>query len=172
MARIDDKVTYKAITTTVNHDTGEVTREEETTHLKISNEPNYIKLYINTLLAFKELPKTLNPLLLELLSCMGYADPSLKNGGQLIVLNSYVKKQMAEKLNTKINTIEKSITSLTKAKLLRRIGTGTYQVNPNLFGKGEWKDIKAIRATFDFATGEIEAELKTDEDEEVRNNQV
>jgi len=31
-------------------------------------------------------------------------------------------------------------------------------VNPSLFGRGEWKNIKAIRATFDFNNREVKTE--------------
>ena len=50
-----------------------------------------------------------------------------------------------------------------KTGIFARIATGTYQVNAELFGKGDWKDIKNIRATFDFARGTVETEIITEE---------
>lgn len=155
-----DKITHQEIVNTVNHETGEVTNQEKITHVTIETEPNYVKLYINTLLAFKELPSTMNALLVELLSYMTYANGEADSGGQLIIISGYVKQQIAAKLNFKLNTVEHNITRLIKSGILKRLGSSTYQVNPYMFGKGEWKDIKAIQATFNFNTGEIKAEIE------------
>lgn len=171
MSKDKERITYKQVTNTVDTETGEVKRTEEITNIVNGKEPSFIKLYINTLLAFKDLPKTLNPLLLELLNYMGYADPTANNGGQLIIINAYIKQQIIKKLDMKKNTIEKSLTSLTKSGILKRVGMGTYQVNPNMFGKGDWNDIKAIRATFDFNSGEVQAELTSEKIESEDENE-
>lgn len=165
MSKTTDKITYKENTITVNHETGEVTKEQNTTHIRMANEPNYIKLYINTLLAFKDLPKTLNPILFEFLGYMTYADPTGEEGGQIIIANAYMKKTIAGKLNLTLDSVNKGLYKLEKSKIFKRIGTGTYQVNPYMFGKGEWKDIKAIQATFNFNNGEVAAKLTTNENQ-------
>lgn len=157
-----DKTTLITSTTTVDYTTGEMLEKQEVTHIKKGTEPNYVKLYINTLLAFRDLPKTLNPVLTEFLSYMSYANTENKEGGQLIFVNAYMKEEISKKLKgMKINTIDKALSNLVKTGLFKRVGTGTYQVNPYMFGKGEWKDISAIRATFDFNTGEVVADIKT-----------
>ena len=159
-----DKTTLITSTTLVDYTTGEVMEKQEVTHIKKSAEPNYIKLYISTLLVFKDLPKNLNPILIQFLSYMSYADISEKNGGQKIYVNIDMKKDIAEKLNLSLESVNKGLFQLTKSGLFKRIGTGTYQVNPYLFGKGEWKDISAIRATFDFNTGEVIADIEIKEE--------
>ena len=63
--------------------------------------------------------------------------------------------------------IEQALTEFVKTGIFKRIATGTYQVNAELFGKGEWKDIKNIRATFDFGNGTIETEIIKNEEEVV-----
>jgi len=165
MPKDKDKTIYTTTKTFVDYETGEVTKQEETTHIKKSAEPNYVKLYITTLLAFKELPKSLNPILIEFLSYMSYADTSEKNGGQKIYVNIDMKRDIANKLNLSVESVNKGLFQLVRSGMFKRIGTGTYQVNPFMFGKGEWKDISAIRATFDYNTGEIIADIKTKEDE-------
>ena len=50
---------------------------------------------------------------------------------------------------------------------MRRLGVGTYQFNPSLFGKGEWSDIYNIRAVFDFGTGEAVAQIIKKEEEKI-----
>lgn len=141
--------------------------KKETTNYKVivAQEPDFVKLYLNTLLVFKDLPKQLSKTLLALIKRMGYADPDCKHGGQLIPLNSYNKQQICESLNIKMNTLDQNLTNLVKAGILKRVGYGTYQANPNMFGRGEWLDIKAIKATFDFKAGTVEAEIKTEPEE-------
>lgn len=168
MSKEKDRVTYSEQRTTVDYSSGEVTVSENVTLVKKGVEPNYIKLYVDTLLTFKELPKTLSPTLIAFLKHMTYAEPSNEDGGQLIYVNAHMKKTIASELNVKLNTVDQTLTRLTKVGVFKRIGTGTYQVNPHLFGKGEWKNISAIRATFDFNTGDVQAVITktTDETEE------
>ena len=56
--------------------------------------------------------------------------------------------------------LDMAIQTWTKNNVLKRVARGTYQINPWLFGKGEWRDIKGLRATFDFTAGEITTERK------------
>jgi len=126
----------------------------------VAQEPSYIKLYLNTLLAFKDLPKQMSPVLLELLKNMTFADPEAEHGGQLIPLNNFVKQQIINRLDIKMNTLDQAITKLTKSGIIKRVGYGTYQANPHMFGRGEWLDIKSIRATFDFNAGTVETDIE------------
>ena len=155
-----DIIAYESEAADQNPD---VSGSKKTAHMLLSSEPDYIKLYINTVLTFKELPTTLNPLLFELLKYMSNADSDEPDGGQIISLSTYDREQIAKRLGLKLNTIAHSLTRLCKSGVLKRVGglkSGAYQVNPRLFGS-EWKDIKAIRATFDFNTGEVETDFKT-----------
>lgn len=161
MPKDADKITLITNNRITNYTTGEVIEEQETKQIKKSVEPNYIKLYLTTLLAFKDLPKTLNPILLEFLNHMSYANNNDKDGGQKIYTNASMKKDIADKLGMKVNTLDKALGTFVSSGLFKRVGTGTYQVNPFMFGKGEWKDISAIRAIFDFNTGEVDANIKT-----------
>ena len=52
------------------------------------------------------------------------------------------------------------------------MAVATYQVNPNIFGKGDWTDIKNIRATFDFGSKEVIADIVKYEEEEMTNKQT
>jgi predicted transcriptional regulator len=161
---LNDKVTYIERETVIE-ESGDVKKQITTQTIISAAEPPYVKLYMNTLLAFKNLPKTAAPVLSELLKHMTYADEEDEHGGQLLSPTFYTKQRIAKKLNIKVNTIDKTLVSLTKKGVLKRIGRSTYQVNPNMFGRGEWKDIKSIRATFDFNTGEVNADIEREETE-------
>lgn len=157
-----DKTVYNR--TVIDNDTGEVLNQEIV--YKQSPEPNFIKLYLDCLCSFKGISKSLNPILLELLQHMSFASLQDPEGGQIIYLNAELKRRIAKSTNKTVKRIEQALTDFVKANVLKRIAVGTYQVNANLFGRGEWKDIKNIRAKFDFANGIIDAEIiKTNEQE-------
>ena len=90
---------------------------------------------------------------------MSFASLQDPEGGQIIYLNAELKRRIAKNTNKTVKRIEQALTDFVKANVLKRIAIGTYQVNANLFGRGEWKDIKNIRAKFDFANGTIDAEI-------------
>lgn len=150
-----DKVQITKINKITDFTTGEIKVEEIKKVITKGDEPNYVKLYLDTLLTFKSLSKTLNPILMEFLKYMSYASVYDPNGGQVIFVNAEMKRRIAMQTGKTVKRIEQAITEFVKANVFKRIATGTYQVNPSLFGKGDWKDIKSIRATFDFNTGEI-----------------
>jgi len=160
MARVKkDKILTETTTTTENNEAKKTTT---TRKILLSQEPNYIKLYVNTLLAFRDLPKQMNATLIELLNLMTFANKEAKHGGQLIILNMFVKEEIIERLGIKMNTFKKSLTAFTKSGILKRIGNSTYQANPEMFGRGEWTDIKAIRATFDFNKQTVVADIESE----------
>jgi hypothetical protein len=160
--KTEDKATY--VRTVVDHISGEVL-QEEWVH-KRGVEPPFIKLYLDCLCDFKGLSKSLNPILLEFLKYMTYASTDDPNGGQVIYLNAALKKNIAIATGKTVKRIEQAITDFVKTGVFSRIATSTYQVNAALFGKGDWKDIKNIRATFDFGKGTVETEIIKDKEEQ------
>lgn len=156
-----DIVTHERLV--VDKQSGEIIREE--TVRRIATEPQFIKLYIDSLFTFKGLSKSLNPILLALIQYMTYASSKDMNGGQIIYLNRHLKEKIAEQVNKGVPRVEQALTQFVKAGIFNRIATGTYQVNPSLFGKGEWKEIKNIRATYDYGAGTVETEIIKETDE-------
>jgi predicted transcriptional regulator len=164
--RIEKKVFEEHI---VSQETGEVITSK--TVYKTQTEPEYIKLYIDCLFTVKGVRKGLNPIFLAFLPYMSYADINGQGGGQVIFINKAMKDIIAKKLGLGIDSINKALSELTKAGIFKRLTVGTYQVNPNIVGKGEWKDIKNIRATFDFANKEVVAEIVKEEEEAMTEHQ-
>ena len=164
-SRLDKKVFEEHVIT----DEGEVVSSK--TVYKTQTEPEYVKLYIDCVLTVKGLRKGLNPIFLAFLPYMSYADINGQGGGQVIFVNKAMKDIIAQKLNLGIDSINKALSEFTKAGLFKRLTVGTYQVNPNIVGKGEWKDIKNIRATFDFGSKDIVADIVKAEEENMTENQ-
>ena len=140
--------------TEVDYQTGEVTRRKHT--VQFEPEPNYIKLYLDCLGVFSGnagLSVSLNEIFIELLKLVSYADDD-----QLVTVNAYVKKRIAEKTGKSVRRIEQALQSWIDNKVLFRVARGTYQLNPYLFGRGDWRDVKNLRASVNFAARTMETE--------------
>lgn len=149
MAKITNSIQKQVI----NED-GEILRSEEERTINWGSEPNYVKLYLDNILYLSDLPKGLNSVLAALLKRMSY--------GNQLVINAALKRQIAEEIGLSVSSINNAITKFVKGKLLERIDTGLYLVNPHLFGKGEWKNIAKIRlnVTFDSRGKTMMAEIE------------
>lgn len=118
--------------------TGEIKHEEELIDAYVDKEPDYVKLYLKDIVALNDLPKGLDRVINVLLKTMSYDN--------MIILNSFIKKQMTEELGYKtVQVLNNNINKLVNAEILYRKGTGTYQVNALYFGRGHWNDIQEIR---------------------------
>jgi butyrate kinase len=95
--------------------------------------------------------------MMEILNICTYAN---NKDGQIFHFTKYEKDFIAQKLNTTENYLKQQIIKLQKGGIVKRISHGVYAVNPFLFGKGEWKDIKKAQMTFDFAKKRIEVEFE------------
>ncbi|ENL4423922.1 MULTISPECIES: replication/maintenance protein RepL [Bacillus cereus group] len=155
------KVTNTISRTVVNED-GQITHREEEKVINWGTEPNYIKVYLDTILYLKDLPKGLNSILYAFLKRMSY-------GNQLVV-NAALKRQIAKELELSLSSINNAISKFVKGELLIREDTGLYKVNPHLFGKGDWKDIAKIRleVVFDSEGKTIMSEIEKKETKEKR----
>ena len=159
------RITNTVQRTTLNEN-GEITYQEEEKTINWGTEPNYIKVYLDTILYLTDLPKGLNGILYAFLKRMSY-------GNQLVV-NAALKRQIAKELDLSMSSINNAITKFVKGDLLIREDTGLYLVNPHLFGKGDWKDIAKIRleVTFDANGKTIMSEIERKEEKEKDKKQV
>lgn len=153
------RITKQIETGYVDLKTGEVLKSESLKEWSVPREePDYIKLYLNAVLEFRDVSCSNTPTLMALMKYMSFADD--ENGGQMIILNKYVKNRIADELGIKQDTLRKNIEKLCFGRILRKIETNTYQVNPYLIGKGDWNSIKNLRASFDWENGFIVAETE------------
>lgn len=103
-------------------------------------EPPFLKLYLHDICLLQQMPKGSNTILLEILKYCDFTNE--------IILNHKRRKDIAEKLNTSINTIEKALTAFVQKLILVRLSHGTYQLNPFIFSMGNWADIYKERVSF------------------------
>ena len=92
-------------------------------------------------------------MLVEVLKRSTYAEE-----GQMVYLNTFTKEQVCKATGKSMERMKQAIRIWVKNKILVRVARGVYQVNPYIFGKGEWRNIANLRATFDFTGGKVEVE--------------
>lgn len=145
----------------VDRETGEIISEsfEQTEMGYVEAEPQYIKIYLDCILKFKGISSSLNPILLALCKHMHFAD---KN--QIVFVNKYVKEIICDECGVKIKRVEQAVKQFVEAGLLKRKARGVYLVNPYIISRGKWEDVKKLRATFDFVTGDISVETNVNEE--------
>jgi len=129
----------------IDMNTGEIVRREENITRSFPSEPPYIKLYLRDILYLSDLPKTHDKILLALLKKANWANAEY---GMVVTLSAGMKRIMTKELNIKnVRTINNALSDFVKADVVKRIDTGIYQLNPYLFGRGDWQDIAKLRMT-------------------------
>lgn len=129
--------------TTIDTQTGELIQQTETVLTKVyDQEPDYVKLYTADIGKLLELPGCCPEVLSCIASHMAY--------GNIIVLYGPIKEIMMAELNMNRNTFNKAIDELYKAGILIRHSRACYVVDPELFGKGQWKDVKKLRLSIEY----------------------
>lgn len=105
-------------------------------------EPPYVKIYLEDIGRLNGLDPSEQKLINELVFNMGYNN----------VVPSYkpVKETIAKNIGVSLSTVNRCIQTLYKKGVLIRKARGFYIMDPNLFGRGSWKDIKKIRMTIDY----------------------
>lgn len=126
---------------------GEVLQAEHSvgTRTIYTQEPPYIKLYIQDVLYMQDMPRGLTNVMYALLKHATFADRGL-----LIYLPAGLKKKLIEEAWTTKATFDNALSKLCKGQIIKREDVGVYSLNPYFFGRGEWKDIDKIRATWDY----------------------
>ncbi len=137
--------------TTVDNTTGEILSKE--TEFQFSKEPNYIKLYFDCLgvyISNDGLTASLNDMFVEVLKRSTYAED-----GQIVHLDAYTKERICKATGKGMERLKQAIRTWTHNKILIRVARGVYQVNPYIIGKGDWRNVSKLRATFDFTSGSV-----------------
>ena len=141
------RVRYQSEIIEVNNGTGEVEKYTKQTTSRIPQEPPFIKVYLDYIMFLNDLSRKHSAVLMCLILHMSYADAE---AGQTIFVNAAMKKRIADKLDTTIGCLNNSLTALVRCGVLFRIARGTYQVNPFIFGRGDWRDIELLRFEISF----------------------
>ncbi len=158
-------VSVERNTTIVDMQTGEVVRDvQERTYL-FDKEPEYIKIYVNTMLAFNGVDVSLAPYLIAFCRHMTYANSANREYRCTVRTDSLVREDVAETLHVSDRAVYSAIRKLVEAGIFIPLvirgkkKRGIYFVNPWVVSKGEWKDINRLRSSFEFTTGSASAAM-------------
>lgn len=137
---------------TINYETGEITEEEIQKTLGVKKEPDFVKIYLNTLCVFKGLSQSVTPVLFEFCKYMTWAE-----NGQILRVDKFIKEEVSNATNLKIDRINKILKSIVDSGIFIKIEgyRGIYKVNPYFIAKGDWNNIKSLRGEFEFTNGEF-----------------
>ncbi|MDE1943597.1 MAG: replication/maintenance protein RepL [Betaproteobacteria bacterium] len=117
----------------------EKTREVVNTR-KMPQEPNYVKVYIDDLGRLLNVQESHRSILL-------YIAASINYDGFLTLVKAR-KERIAATVGVSVKTVSNAVSELVKIGILRRAGRSEYELDPHLFGKGDWASIRERRQAF------------------------
>lgn len=134
------------VITVIDEATGKIdTREstKTTSYLK-DVEPDFVKLYVADIVRLKDLPPATEKLLLLIVRNMNY--------NNTFINHKFLKEMMVKELKISINTLNMGISNLKKKGILIPVrgAKGLYIVDPELFARGKWEDIKNLRLVIEY----------------------
>lgn len=120
--------------------TGEILTNRKTSYIhKKSNEPKFVKLFLDDIAKLSNLSKPARILIDSILVEMNY--------NNIVVLVLDTKQRISEINGMSIKHIDKTINELKNKDILLHRGRCSYVVNPILFGKGDFATINNIKMT-------------------------
>lgn len=141
----------KENTNTVVTPDGEILQETVDTAKMVSTEPDYIKIYYETCMAFNAVKGIPAELLIEVGKRMTYSN---KGGGMLFQNTKAAKDEICDALGIKQDMYNKYIKRAKDQGLL--VPTkyrAIYEANGFFIAKGEWRSIEKLRQTFNYIDG-------------------
>lgn len=144
-----DKIIYERVSHIIDNKTGEILKTS-TENLKVAQkEPDFIKLYLNTMATFSGLKNFPTNVLMSFSNYITYANSRREQ--MEIAFNKRNKEQMADECNISVSMLDKYIKKCVDAGVFFKTDCrGVYKLNPFFLAKGEWNNIKELRAEFDF----------------------
>jgi hypothetical protein len=134
--------TFERVETVVDVLTEEIVSERKNiiTFNPMPPEPAYVKMYIEDLGKLLDLQSGHRDILLHVAATVAYDG--------LVSMTALRKSRIAAALKCSIRSIDNAITEFVKREILLRLGRAEYELNPHLFAKGSWKEIRERRLQF------------------------
>jgi hypothetical protein len=146
--------------TIINADTGEILENHESKTTSKEVEPDFVKLYLADISRLHDLPPYVSKLLYSLCRSMGYRN--------IVPMYKPIKEFICRDIGISLNSLNKSVDTLRKLGILIPVGggRGLYIMDPNLFGRGKWEEVKELRLAITYTggkrkiTGYVEKQLE------------
>lgn len=131
----------KIVSTYVSVDgkTGEVL--DEAVVKRYPAEPPFVKMYLDVTLEDVD-PR--HSVLVALLKKMEYSGAGAESGN-CVYLGKAALEEMSKDTGLSEKRLRNMVVDLQEGRIVRKIGVSKYQVNPYLFGKGEWLGVAQLR---------------------------
>lgn len=146
---------YEKTNIVVDVTTGEVLSQSTDKLTKTSGEPDFVKVYYKTMLAFNGADDIPLQFVMALSGHINWA-----NDGEPMLFhnNKIVKENICKVCKIKDTMYARYLSRCRENGLLvpKNGYRGVYEVNPFFIAKGKWENIKQMRATFDFVGGKWE----------------
>ena len=124
---------------------------EKTSFCKTSTEPNFVKVYYETMLAFNEIQGIPVAFVLCISSMLPWVDDEEP---LRITMNRYARERIERECGVKSAQVSRYIKQSVEAGLLFKTDCrGVYEVNPFMIARGSWDKIKDLQCQFDFRGG-------------------
>lgn len=152
----------ETLTQTIDSQTGELINATATQTVITGSEPDYIKIYYRTVLAFGGITDISVDFLMAMSSFITWTSDS----EPMIFQNTKItRERISAACNIKVDMYRKYIARCVKNGLLivKPGYRAVYEVNPFFIARGRWEDIKQLRATFDFIGGTWRKHTEYDE---------
>ena len=149
----------------IDHETGQVLKEENEYKIFYEKEDGFIKIYYRTIFSAEEVDDLSLGFIMCISEYIGYANG---DGQMMLYTNGAMKKKIAERLNISVSVVNKRFQRCVEEGILFKTDERSeYIVNPFIIAKGEWKNIKKLQCCFDFIDGKwtMVKELKREGDE-------
>lgn len=154
MSRTKNTRVVSEETTTVVDEDGVVKQQSRVIRQVRKSEPPYIKTYLEDICYLNNISHYCHNVLRAMMSIASvtYADTGEEQEqGMIINLTPYMRQLVMQKLGLKsTQSVSNAITQLVQGEVLFRLGSGSYRLNPYLFGMGDWNDIAKLRLTVDY----------------------
>lgn len=153
------RVTHSTATTVVDAASGEILRSVEDEYGWVDKEPDYIKVYTSCLLAFRQLDTKLAPYIVSFGKWMTYANFDNAAYRCTVRTTKIERHDVAIECGVTEDRVKQVIRQLVASEIFipieidGKIQRGIYYVNPWVVSKGEWRDIRQLRANFEFVEG-------------------
>ena len=134
--------TFERVETVVDVLTGELLLERKNVidFNPVPPEPAYVKMYIDDLGKLLDLQSGHRDILLHVAANVAYDG--------LVSMTAMRKSRIAAALECSVRSVDNAITEFVRRKILSRVGRAEYELNPCLFAKGSWKEIRERRLKF------------------------
>lgn len=129
-------------TTIINNETGEVKEQKKTIISAYGSTPEFVMFFVKDIKNLCNLTQGQADCLFSLLPVVAPTN--------LLNITGYVLQNLAKEKDVSVQQIRNWISQLCKAEILYRQGSGTYILNPYLFGRGNWNDVCDLRLTISY----------------------